>query len=68
MEFREFVAMLEANQISFRYAVDGPWLFQGPDIDIKPGEIVGLPADPGLFYSTRLKNLPSHGRGDMIHP
>ena len=34
---------LEAKNIGFRYG-NGPWLFQGINLTIEPGEIVGLTA------------------------
>jgi ABC-type dipeptide/oligopeptide/nickel transport system ATPase subunit len=52
--------MLEANQIAFRYATDGPWLLQGLDINIKPGEIVGLPGTSGKGKSTLAKTLAGY--------
>jgi ABC-type dipeptide/oligopeptide/nickel transport system ATPase subunit len=52
--------MLEANQIAFRYAADGPWLFQGLDLALKPGEIVGLPGPSGKGKSTLAKTLAGY--------
>ena len=39
---------LEAKNIGFRYG-NGPWLFQGVNFTVNPGEIVGLtgPVDEG---------------------
>jgi ABC-type dipeptide/oligopeptide/nickel transport system ATPase subunit len=52
--------MLEANQLAFRYATDGPWLFQGLDIALEPGEIVGLPGPSGKGKSTLAKTLAGY--------
>jgi ABC-type dipeptide/oligopeptide/nickel transport system ATPase subunit len=52
--------MLEANQLGFRYATDGPWLFQGLDLALKPGEIVGLPGPSGRGKSTLAKTLAGY--------
>lgn len=42
---------LEARNIGFRYP-KGPWVFQGVDLVIKPGEIVGLIGPSGCGKST----------------
>ncbi len=52
--------MLEANGIAFRYAQNQPWLFQGFDLCIKPGEIVGLPGSSGKGKSTLAKTLAGY--------
>lgn len=52
--------MLEANQIAFRYAADGPWLFRGLDLALKPGDIAGLPGPSGKGKSTLAKTLAGY--------
>ncbi|MFC5591383.1 ABC transporter ATP-binding protein [Sporosarcina soli] len=42
---------LEAKNIGFRYG-DGPWLFQGLDLTVESGEIVGLTGPSGLGKTT----------------
>lgn len=42
---------LEARDIGFRYG-DGPWLFQGINFTLKPGEIVGLTGPSGRGKTT----------------
>lgn len=47
---------LEAKDISFRYG-NGPWLFQGFNLTIKPGEIVGLMGPSGRGKTTLCRIL-----------
>ena len=42
---------LEAKDIGFRYG-NGPWLFQGVNFTLKPGEIVGLTGPSGRGKTT----------------
>ena len=42
---------LEATDIGFRYG-NGPWLFQGVDFKLNPGEIVGLTGPSGIGKTT----------------
>lgn len=42
---------LEAKNIGFRYG-NGPWLFQGVNLTIEPGEIVGLTGPSGRGKTT----------------
>ena len=43
---------LVAQNISFRYNPKSPWLFQGYDICVQPGEAVGLVGPSGVGKST----------------
>ena len=43
--------LLEARNISFRYG-KGPWVLQGADITIAPGEVVGLVGPSGCGKTT----------------
>lgn len=49
--------MLEARNLSFRYAEDTPWLFRGFDLTVRPGESVGLSGPSGRGKSTLAKIL-----------
>ncbi|MBU0681987.1 MAG: ATP-binding cassette domain-containing protein [Proteobacteria bacterium] len=49
--------MLEAQQLAFRYRDELPWIVNGIDLDIRPGEIVGLPGPSGRGKSTLAKVL-----------
>lgn len=42
---------LEARDIGFRYG-DGPWLFQGVNLTLKPGEVVGIKGPSGQGKTT----------------
>ena len=42
---------LEAIDIGFRYG-NGPWLFQGVNFTLSPGEIVGLTGPSGRGKTT----------------
>ncbi|WP_342514691.1 ATP-binding cassette domain-containing protein [Sporosarcina sp. FSL K6-1522] len=47
---------LEAKNIGFRYG-DRPWLFQGVNFTVEPGEIVGLTAPSGRGKTTFCRML-----------
>ncbi|MFJ7932931.1 ABC transporter ATP-binding protein [Sporosarcina sp. NPDC096371] len=47
---------LEAKNIGFRYG-NGPWLFQGVNFTVNPGEIVGLTAPSGRGKTTLCRIL-----------
>lgn len=49
--------MLEARKIAFRYEKNRPWLFQGIDLTLKSGEIIGLPGPSGRGKSTLTRIL-----------
>ena len=49
--------MLKAQQVAFRYSKKQAWLFKGLDIEIAPGEILGLPGASGKGKSTLAKIL-----------
>ncbi|UOQ95635.1 ATP-binding cassette domain-containing protein [Halobacillus shinanisalinarum] len=42
---------LEANDVGFRYG-KGPWIFRNVDINVRPGEVVGLFGPSGLGKTT----------------
>ncbi len=44
--------MLEAIDLGYRFGSSGPWLFQGMNIRIGPGEVVGLFGPSGLGKTT----------------
>lgn len=50
---------LEAKNIGFRYGND-PWLFQGVDLTVEPGEIVGLTGPSGLGKTTFCRILSGY--------
>jgi ABC-type dipeptide/oligopeptide/nickel transport system ATPase subunit len=52
--------MLEAHGIAFRYEKNRPLLFQGIDLTLKPGEIIGLPGPSGRGKSTLAKILAGY--------
>jgi ABC-type dipeptide/oligopeptide/nickel transport system ATPase subunit len=52
--------MLEAHGIAFRYEKNRPLLFQGIDLTLKPGEIIGLPGPSGSGKSTLAKILAGY--------
>ena len=47
---------LEAKNIGFRYG-NGPWLFQGVNLKIEPGEIVGITGPSGRGKTTLCRIL-----------
>lgn len=47
---------LEAKNVGFRYG-DGPWLFQGVNITLQPGEIVGITGPSGRGKTTLCRIL-----------
>lgn len=49
--------MLEARNLSFRYAAGAQWLFHGFDLTVRPGESVALPGPSGRGKSTLAKIL-----------
>lgn len=52
--------MLEARRIAFRYEKSRAWLFQGLDLTLKPGDIIGLPGPSGRGKSTLAKILSGY--------
>lgn len=50
---------LEAKNISYRYG-NGPWLFQGVDFTLKPGEIVGITGPSGRGKTTFCRLLAGY--------
>lgn len=56
--------MLKAVDLSFRYAKDKPWVWQGVNLEVEPGEVVGLSGPSGLGKTTLAKilagYLPTH--------
>lgn len=42
---------LEAKNVGFRYE-NGPWLFQGVDLTVEPGEVVGITGPSGRGKTT----------------
>ncbi|MBK3497306.1 ATP-binding cassette domain-containing protein [Viridibacillus sp. YIM B01967] len=50
---------LEAKDIGFRYG-DGPWLFQGVNLTIEPGEIVGITGPSGRGKTTFCRILAGY--------
>lgn len=52
--------MLEARQIAFRYGPNQPWLLQGLDLTLEPGDIIGLPGPSGRGKSTLAKILAGY--------
>lgn len=52
---------LEAKNIGFRYG-SGPWLFQGVDFTLKPGEIVGITGPSGRGKTTFCRLLAGYER------
>lgn len=51
--------MLKGKKLSFRYE-GTPWLFDGLDFTLAPGEVVGLPGPSGQGKSTLAKVLAGH--------
>lgn len=56
--------MLQAEGIWFRYARDRPWVLAGEDLEIAPGEVVGLCGPSGGGKSTLGRVLAGHLRPD----
>jgi peptide/nickel transport system ATP-binding protein/Fe3+-transporting ATPase len=59
--------MLKGENLSFRYNDGQPWILQGIDIEVAPGEIVGLSGPSGFGKTTLGKLLagyltPTQGR------
>jgi peptide/nickel transport system ATP-binding protein len=52
--------MLQATDICFRYAPDGPWLLGGVSLEIGPGEVVGLRGSSGQGKTTLAKILAGY--------
>lgn len=51
--------MLEARALSFRYNAT-PWIIEGLDFTLRPGEVVGLPGPSGQGKSTLAKLLAGY--------
>lgn len=49
---------LRFEGVSARYGDDGPWVLQGLDLDIKPGEWVGLAGRTGAGKTSLLRLIP----------
>ncbi len=61
--------MLEAQNLSFRYEKNNPWLFENISFSINPGEIVGLPGPSGRGKTTLAKILCGFlpkGKGSIL--
>jgi len=52
--------MLEGKRLAFRYDKQQKWLFRGLNIQINPGEIVGIPGPSGRGKSTLAKLLAGY--------
>lgn len=52
--------MLEGKGLAFRYGRKDEWLFRDVDIQVAPGEIVGLPGPSGRGKSTLAKILAGY--------
>lgn len=50
---------LEAKDVGFRYG-NGPWLFQGINVTIEPGEIIGLTGPSGCGKTSFCKMLAGY--------
>lgn len=52
--------MLEGRDLAFRYNSGNAWIFQDLDLDLAPGEVVGLPGPSGQGKSTLAKVLAGY--------
>ncbi len=52
--------MLEGRKVAFRYGEQREWLFKNFDLQIAPGEIVGIPGPSGRGKSTLVKVLSGY--------
>jgi len=61
--------MLEAKALAYRYGKQRSWLFNDLDLQIAPGEIVGMSGQSGRGKSTLAKVLAGYlppGRGSVL--
>jgi ABC-type dipeptide/oligopeptide/nickel transport system ATPase subunit len=52
--------VLRADGVAFRYRADGPWVLDGIDLAIGPGEVVGLSAPSGRGKTTLARILAGY--------
>ncbi len=52
--------MLKSERLSFRYGLNKPWILQNFNLEIAPGEIVGLTGSSGLGKTTLGKLLAGY--------